>query len=1072
MARSILAAPLHFADIARVATALALAYEYGAVLHDPSTYRWLLHHYMEPTFKQRWAINLTTALFRLVATVGMESYCILALVLAVALVGCRSRAARLVVIAVLLVQRSAYQALSDRAQSYQPSDSYVFWSLLLIGAMDLGSEGVLRGTRFGAYAAAAVGYAFTGLLKIHSPSWVSGQAVSAIAVGVTARPICFHPWVAWLLHEWSAPMTWLALTLELAFPLLTLCGARARRAAVVTSAGMHLVLLVLLDVPWISLYMLAHHASLLAADDALLPSRRALPSSSAVASPMPPPPTPEPMRLRPLPSPRPLRPLPAHRPPSPPPSEAPPASALMTGVGLVLHRAPWLGVRVAILLAVASAPLAMLLDDFASANSLRFLGITPITITSYERPPGDRAGFELFAFGKDVEVVLRTAAPTVGWAYSCNGSCTGDAERDRQLAAQALRTVRVSKRPISLSGFSTRHAPGTQHHNVALLALQSTRSAADRHRMLCAGGDGYSALREVIALRELFGIADGETLVSLDLLARHANAADSRGGAGEEATPSAFFLHMDCRVFWRGHSARLDEQLLQEHTGLARSEALSLLLAPSASAGEVGTVLTDEPSMRPHPPPATLVLISDAVLAPTHSARPLEQQSGDTQCDRWARAGECCRNRGFMLNDCGAACVEAGDGTGTDCALPRGSASAHMAWGGGEGERPSSPPRRSWCALPVACVCVLEVLERFFPRATRRRLVPPLGVGSRRSAALALVVGVLAVVVASLRAPLRRVHERGTVVVTGATSGVGRDAALQLLANGFHVVAVTRQQEVAAARGLLEGLPGSGMSDFARADVVGAAERRLTVVRLDLTQAQDVPRAVAGVMRAVCSGGAGSPLLVGVVHAAGVVGGDDTLAKYRRPDAVATLETHLLGPLTLTQALLPALQFAAGRAVFVSSIAAHYPAASQLTYGASKAALEWAAYALRRDFGVWGGSASVLLPGSIGGGASRMCDHPDVCNLHPSASTTPAILHALLDARPRARYSVGPASAPLLFNRWLQIPAWLAALAARPVPDEVVETLAALVAHPFHGAPVPPEHGPQTTGAVVCARYL
>ena len=172
----------------------------------------------------------------------------------------------------------------------------------------------------------------------------------------------------------------------------------------------------------------------------------------------------------------------------------------MTGVGLVLHRVLWLAVRIAILLAVASAPLAILLDDSASANSLRFLGITPLTITSYERPPGDRVGFEPFAFGKDVEVVLRTAAPTVGWAYACNGTCTGDAERDGQLAAQALSTVRVSKRPISLSGFSTRHAPGTQHHNVALLALQSPRSAADRHRMLCAGGDGYGALREVIAM--------------------------------------------------------------------------------------------------------------------------------------------------------------------------------------------------------------------------------------------------------------------------------------------------------------------------------------------------------------------------------------------------------------------------------------------------------------------------------------------------------------------------------------------------------------------------------------------
>ena len=124
-----------------------------------------------------------------------------------------------------------------------------------------------------------------------------------------------------------------------------------------------------------------------------------------------------------------------------------------------------------------------------------------------------------------------------------------------------------------------------------------------------------------------------------------------------------------------------------------------------------------------------------------------------------------------------------------------------------------------------------------------------------------------------------------------------------------------------------------------------------------------MPRAVVGVMRGLL--GRGLALLPGIAHAAGVVGGDDTLAKYRHPNAVATLETNLLVPLTLTQALLrlarvgPSGLCELHRSPLSSRLAAHY--------GASKAALEQ-----RTPSGVtgaWGGSASVLLPGSIGGGA-------------------------------------------------------------------------------------------------------
>mmetsp|Transcript_39073 Transcript_39073/g.97438 ORF Transcript_39073/g.97438 Transcript_39073/m.97438 type:complete len:147 (-) Transcript_39073:502-942(-) len=105
-----------------------------------------------------------------------------------------------------------------------------------------------------------------------------------------------------------------------------------------------------------------------------------------------------------------------------------------------------------------------------------------------------------------------------------------------------------------------------------------------------------------------------------------------------------------------------------------------------------------------------------------------------------------------MLNHCGAACVEAGDATGADCALPRGSAVAHKAWAEDKGDSVPQAQRRWWCTLPVAGICLLEILQSCFPQ---RLLVLHSGVSARHSAPLPLLVCMLAAAGASLRAPLR-----------------------------------------------------------------------------------------------------------------------------------------------------------------------------------------------------------------------------------------------------------------------------------------------------------------------------
>lgn len=253
--------------LARSAAAFALIYEYANIWKDPSTYQWLLHHQLHQPLKSDWATCLSTNMFGIVATMGMESYCLLAIIMAASLALCKSLAVRMLAIVVLLLHRSAHQSLSDRAQIFQPSDSYVFWNLVLLGAMDTSSDELLNEARIGAYASTCLGYAFSGMLKAGSPSWSSGNAVHIISKGVTARPICCYSWMASFLCTLSPLLTWSVLAFELlGFSLLASFGDQSRRAAVVMSATMHLGLLVIVDVPWISLHMLAHHASLLAAD--------------------------------------------------------------------------------------------------------------------------------------------------------------------------------------------------------------------------------------------------------------------------------------------------------------------------------------------------------------------------------------------------------------------------------------------------------------------------------------------------------------------------------------------------------------------------------------------------------------------------------------------------------------------------------------------------------------------------------------------------------------------------------------------------------------------------------------
>jgi short-subunit dehydrogenase len=174
------------------------------------------------------------------------------------------------------------------------------------------------------------------------------------------------------------------------------------------------------------------------------------------------------------------------------------------------------------------------------------------------------------------------------------------------------------------------------------------------------------------------------------------------------------------------------------------------------------------------------------------------------------------------------------------------------------------------------------------------------------------------------------------VVVTGGSSGIGREAARLLAAAGACVDVVGRDAErlraVAAETG----------GEPVRADLGDPAQRAGLAHRLR-ARPPDV---------LVHSAGVG---LVGAASGDEVAGGLTTL-----------LETNVRAPIELTSAVLPAmLERGSGHVVFVGSIAGVLGVARESAYGASKAALMAYAAGLASEVRPGGVRVTVVVPGVV-----------------------------------------------------------------------------------------------------------
>lgn len=245
-----------------------------------------------------------------------------------------------------------------------------------------------------------------------------------------------------------------------------------------------------------------------------------------------------------------------------------------------------------------------------------------------------------------------------------------------------------------------------------------------------------------------------------------------------------------------------------------------------------------------------------------------------------------------------------------------------------------------------------------------------------------------------------------TVLVTGASRGIGRTTALRLAGAGWEVIGGVRTAEAGAAL-----------------EAEGAG--RITSVILDVTNADHVAALDAAL----------PARLDALVNNAGVVVGGPVeglpVDELRRQ-----FEINVFGQVAVTQAVLPRLRASRGRIAFISSVSGRISTPMTGAYNASKFAIEALGDALRLEVKPWGIRVSLIEPAQTDTDLWRNAEeafdetlatvsdeHRDLYAKHikgfrrtipisqklaaPADGVAKAVEHALTAKRPRARYVIG-----------------------------------------------------------------
>jgi NAD(P)-dependent dehydrogenase (short-subunit alcohol dehydrogenase family) len=267
--------------------------------------------------------------------------------------------------------------------------------------------------------------------------------------------------------------------------------------------------------------------------------------------------------------------------------------------------------------------------------------------------------------------------------------------------------------------------------------------------------------------------------------------------------------------------------------------------------------------------------------------------------------------------------------------------------------------------------------------------------------------------------------EPSSVLITGASTGIGRACSLWMDSLGWRVFAGVRQPADASTLSS----EGSG---------------RIQPIFLDVTDQSTITAAAAEIEATVAKGG-----LQGLVNNAGIaVGG---LLEFLPMEQLRRqLDVNVVGQVAVTQALIPCLRRGGGRIVNMSSIAGFSASPVSGPYAASKHALEALSDALRLELRPWKIHVALIEPGkiqtpiwqkSLADVQAMLADYPPQAQeLYgpliemgvtrvsktkgiPAEKVAEAVAHALISNKPKIRYIVGKDAHIRL---WLErLPDWI-----------------------------------------------
>lgn len=180
---------------------------------------------------------------------------------------------------------------------------------------------------------------------------------------------------------------------------------------------------------------------------------------------------------------------------------------------------------------------------------------------------------------------------------------------------------------------------------------------------------------------------------------------------------------------------------------------------------------------------------------------------------------------------------------------------------------------------------------------------------------------------------------RSSILITGASSGIGQALALHFAQQGHLVLAGVRRREDAD-------------------ELVSRSQGRVTPIRLDVTSADSIQAALAQI------GEQTDAHLDVLINNAGLAF-SGALEQTPQEELTRLMNVNVMGTFAVTRACLPLLRQAQGHIVNISSISGLFAAPGLTAYVASKHAVEGMTAALRMELAPLGVKVCSIAPGKI-----------------------------------------------------------------------------------------------------------